>query len=689
VGEIYLRTPYRALGYYEEPELTRQAFVPNPFGDDPADLVFRTGDYGRLLWDGNLEYLGRRDDQVKIRGVRVELGEIENLLRSHAGVQDVAVVDRDDADGNKYLCAYLVLAGGVATGELREHLSAHLPELMVPSAFVAMAELPRTLNGKIDRKALPTLEQVQAGRQDQEESRARTPVEEILGGIWCEVLRIPQVGLAGNFFELGGHSLLATQIISRVRESLGVELPLRVLFEAPTLVALASRIERGSGVMPEEPAITPAPRDGDLPLSYPQQRMWLLEQLSAGSSAFNLPLGLRLRGPLSVAALERTFSEVIRRHEILRTTFPVRNGVPSQVIGPAASVSLPLVDLSGLEEGARECQALRIATENARRPFDLTSGPLVRTYLLRLGEAEHVVVCTMHHLVGDAWSFDVLTAELSRLYGSFGQGEPSPLPELPIQYVDYAVWQRQWLTGAVLESRLAYWNRQLAGAPSGLSLPRSRPPAAVQSFRGARLQMVLPRELTEGLRALSRREGTTLFMTMLGGFLALLHQYTGEKDLVVGSVIANRDRAEVEKLIGFLATTLVLRVDLSGSPSFRELLGRVREVCLGAYAHQLPPEKLREEQQGPGGQRLFDVWFQMESAQRERLDLAGLEWERFAGERGNVRFELSLVLEESGEDVRGEMEYDADVFASGTIAQMAEDYSSLLTEMTVDLEQGF
>jgi acyl carrier protein len=613
------------------------------------------------------------------------LGEIEPLLRSHAGVRDVAVVDREGPDGTRYLCAYLVLTAGVGTGELREHLSSQLPEFMMPSAFVEMAELPRTLNGKIDRKALPTLDQVQAGRREQEESRPRTPVEEIVSGIWCEVLRLPRTGLADNFFDLGGHSLLATQIISRVRESLGVELPLRVLFEAPTVSELSSRIERESGSGPrlESSPIPRASRDGDLPLSYSQQRMWLLEQLSAGSSAFNLPLGLRLRGRLNVAALERTFFEVVRRHEILRTSFPSRNGVPVQVVGPARELSLPLVDLSGLAEG--EAEAKRLATADARRPVDLAVGPLVRVALLRLGDLEHVVVCTMHHLVGDAWSFDVLTAELSRLYASFGRGEPSPLSELPIQYADYAVWQRQWLQGAELELRLSYWRRHLEGAPSGLSLPQSRPRSAVQSFRGARLPVSLSKELTARLRSLSRREGTTLFMTLLGGFLALLYQYTGQEDLVVGSVIANRDRAEMEKLIGFLANTLVLRVDLSGSPSFRELLGRVREVCLGAYTHQLPPEKLSEQL---GRQRLFDVWFQMESAQREHLELAGLEWERFAGERGNARFELSLILEETGDDVRGEIEYDADLFDEQTVVQMSEDYLTLLEEMTADPDQA-
>jgi amino acid adenylation domain-containing protein len=694
-GEIHIRTPYRSLGYYNAPELTHEAFVPNPFSKDPNDLVYRTGDYGRLLEDGNLEFLGRRDQQVKVRGVRVELGEIENLLRRHAEVKDVAVIDREDGSGNKYLCAYVVLGKGTGAGRLREYLAAQLPEFMVPSGFVEMKELPRTLNGKIDRKGLPALEE--ARREKKTEVGPRTPVEEIVAGIWSEVLRVGQVGVEENFFELGGHSLLATQIISRIRESLHVELPLRALFEAPRLSDLARRIEQAGKAeqwKSETVPRRPVNREEGLPLSYSQQRMWLLEQISAGSAAFNLPLGMKLRGWLNVNTLEQTFGEVIRRHEVLRTSFPARDGQPIQVIAAAAAFSLPLVDLGALEPQESESELKRIASEDAARPFDLAHGPLVRTALLRQTGQQWAVVCTMHHLVGDAWSFEVLTSELSRLYASFSGGEASPLPPLPIQYADYAVWQRQWLQGEVLESRLGYWRKQLEGAPERLKLPQSRRrQAAVQSFRGARQRVEISPELTEGLRALSRHEGATLYMTMLTAFVVLLYQYTGEEDVVVGSVIANRERGEVEKLIGFLANTLVLRVELRGSGSLRELLGRVREICLGAYANQLPPEKLQEEMRGgSGGARtasLFDVWFQMESVRREKLELGEVEMERLEAERGNARFELSLVLEEDQHQIRGEMEYDADLFDQKTIAQMLEDYLETLSDMATDPEQGF
>ena len=688
VGEIVLRTPFRSLGYYGDPEATRQVFVPNPLGKSADDLVYRTGDFGRVLADGKLEFLGRRDQQVKIRGVRIEMGEVETLLREHPAVRDAAVVDRDDAEGGKILCAFLVLAPGTDSAPIRDHLAAQLPEAMVPSLLVALDDLPRTLNGKVDRRALPTLQQLDQARRDRSLARARTPVEELLAGIWSSVLKLERVGVDESFFELGGHSLLATQVILRIRETLGVELPLRTLFEAPTISRLARCIE--TAAHGHDDAIEPirrAARSGMLPLSYPQQRMWLLEQLSAGSSAFNIPLGMRVRGALDLAALEMTFGEVIRRHEVLRTTFPARDGVPEQVIGPPVPLTLPRLDLGALPTEARERELHRIATRDTRRPFDLATGPLLRIHVARLAEDQHVVFCTLHHLVADAWSFDILLAETGRLYDAFHHRRPSPFEELAVQYVDYAIWQREQARGEDWEKRRAYWRRQLAGAPDHLALPHSRPRRAVPSFRGARHPTLIEPELAAALRDLGQREGTTLFMTVLAGFLVLLHQYTGERDLVVGSVIANRDRPEVAPLIGFLANTLVLRFDLAGAPDYRQLLTRVREVCLGAFTHQLPPEALQEGM--APGDRLFDVWFQMESAQRETLTLAGLTWERFETERSNTRFELSLVLEDDGDEIRGELEYDADLFDSAIVAQMAEDLSSVLAEMAREPEQVF
>ena len=687
VGEIYIRTPYAAIGYHGDPELTQAAFLPNPFTGDAEDRVYRTGDFARLLPSGDLEFLGRRDQQVKVRGVRVEMAEIENLLRSHAGVLDVAVVDVDDADGYKLLCAYLVVEPGTGTAEVREHLVERLPEAMVPSAFILMQELPRTLSGKVDRRALPTFEQLRDERGDGEPERERTAVEEIVAGIWCEVLRLPAVGLGESFFALGGHSLLATQILARIREALGAELPLRALFESPTVAQLAERVEeaRAAGARPAARPIEPVPRDGDLPLSFSQQRMWLLEELSAGSSAFNIPLIIRPLGELDPSVLAAALRELARRHEILRTTFPTRDGLPVQVIGSLADGPPPLVDLSPLGSAA-EAEAARLVSSDARRAFDLAADPPIRICLLRLAPRDHVIALTLHHLAGDAWAFNVLSRDLAALYGGLAAGRPAELPELPIQFADYAVWERRCLQGEVLERRLEYWRRQLAGAPTELALPQRRPRSAVPSFGDDRLALELAAELTSDLRGLSRREGVTLFMTLLAGFLCLLHHYSGQEDLVVGSVIDNRDRPEVEHLVGFLANTLVLRVDCSGAPTFRQLLARVREVCLDAYAHQLPPERLVEQLGGDrgAGSRLFDVWFQMESRQPTRTEIDGFEWGDLAIERGRPRFELSFVLIEGDDTVTGEVEYDAELFSTATVQQIAADYAALLAKAVAD-----
>ncbi len=680
-GEIYIRTPYRALGYYKDPELTGQVFLKNPFRDDPEDIVYRTGDYGRLLEDGNLEFLGRKDDQVKIRGVRVELGEIENVLRGHGGVRDVAVVDREDGGGNKFLCAYVVLSGEVQGGELREYSAERLPEAMVPSAFVEMQELPRTLNGKIDRKALPALEQARRRR----ESRPATPVEEIIAGVWGEVLQLQQVGGEENFFELGGHSLLATQVVSRVRASLGVQVPLRALFEAPTVAGMARYVEQNIDTAREQPLapIRKRDRSENLPLSYAQQRLWFLDQVSGNGTSYLMSVVVRLRGELNVAVLEQSVGEVVRRHEVLRTRLPAREGQPVQVVEEAGVWRLRLMDLSRLEQSEAEAEAGRIVEQQQKQPFDLERGPLLRTLLVRLGHGDHLLVCHMHHLLADGWSFGILTEEVSRLYASYREGRPSDLPELAIQYGDFVLWEREWLSGEVLESRLKYWRERLEGGQVHLQLPQQRLRPAVQSFRGMRQQVRLSAELAERVRGFSRREGTTLFMTMLSGFLALLYQYTGQEDLVVGSVIANRERAEVEKLIGFLANTLVLRVDVSGEPSFRQLLERVRETCLQAYAQQLPPEKL---QRGGDRQPLYEVWFQLESRRRQILNLPGLEWTRLGQEFSNdqrvaTRFELSLVLREGEDGITGEFEYDSDLFDHETITQMSLRFSALVEHM--------
>jgi amino acid adenylation domain-containing protein len=681
VGEIHIRTPYRSFGYYGEPELTKEVFIQNPFNDDSSDILYKTGDYGRLLKSGDLEFLGRRDQQVKVRGVRVELGEIENLLRGHEGVADAAVMDRDDAEGNKFLVAYVTMNNGTGSEQVRQYLAERLPQTMLPSAVVQLDELPRTLNGKIDRKALPELDAVQRVEEG-DEIVPRNPVEEIVAGIWCEVLKLPSVGRASNFFNLGGHSLLVTQMLARVQEYLKVELPIRSLFEAPTVELFAQQIQEQitAGKQSELPEISRVPRQGELPLSFAQQRMWFFEQLSSGTSAFNIALGVRLKGELNVVALEQTLGEIMRRHEGLRTIFPACDDQPVQIIQPPAEFNLPLVDLSQLTEDERELQAVRLAQEETLRTFDLARGPLVRPTLLRMGDNHHIVICTMHHIIGDGQSFEVVIAEMSQIYSALIQGQPSPLADLSVQYVDFAAWQRQWLQGEVLDKRLAYWRKQLQDAPQRLSLPQRWTRPKVQKFKSAKHFIEVSPEQTESLRELSRREGMTLFMTMLSGFVVLLNLYTADEDIVIGSTYANREHLQAEKLIGILFNTLILRLNLTGLVTFRDVMRRVREVCLDAYTYQLPPELLKQNER----ERPFDVWFQLEKERNEKFDMRGLEVTPYLEGKEAPRFELSMGLAEREKEIAGALEYDEDIFPAKTTARMLEDYLRLLALMATD-----
>jgi amino acid adenylation domain-containing protein len=573
-GELYVGGAGVARGYLGRPELTAERFVPDSFGAEPGARLYRTGDLGRWLADGTIEFLGRVDTQVKVRGYRIEPGEIEARLLEREGVSEAVVVAHEDEAGNRRLVAYVV--GDVEAGVLREHLRRELPDYMVPSAFVFLAALPLTPNGKLDRKALPAPDFAPA---EERYVVPRTPAEEVLAEIWANTLRLERVGVTESFFELGGHSLLATRVVSRVREVFGVELPLRALFEGPTVAELAGRVEemRRAG-LPVLPPVVPVERTGALPLSFAQERLWFLDRLEPGSTTYNIPAAWRLGGALDEAALERALGEVVRRHEALRTVFAEADGSPVQVIAPFGGFALPVEDLSGLSEADREAAVRLRAREEARRAFDLSAGPLFRAALLRLGKEDHVLLLSMHHIVSDGWSMGVLFRELSTLYAAYREGGESPLPELPVQYADYAVWQREQLEGDVLERQLSYWRERLTGAPELLELPTDHPRPAVQTFRGASVPVKLSLELLERLQRLGRSEGATLYMTLLGAFQVLLSKYSGSEDVVVGSPIAGRTRGEVEALIGFFVNTLVLRTDLSGDPSFREVLGRVREA---------------------------------------------------------------------------------------------------------------
>ncbi|MET0399016.1 MAG: amino acid adenylation domain-containing protein, partial [Longimicrobiaceae bacterium] len=682
-GELWIGGAGVARGYLGRPALTAAAFVPDGFGGAPRSggRLYRSGDRVRWTAEGELEFLGRIDTQVKVRGFRVEPGEIEAALRRHPGVRECAVVAREEG-GDRQLVAYL--AGDVEVDALRERLRAGLPAHMVPAAFVVLEKLPLTPSGKLDRRALPAPDFALAeGRY----VAPRTPTEKVLAEIWAEALRLERVGVTASFLELGGHSLLATRVVSRVRQVFGVEVPLRAFFKGPTVAELAARVEeiRRAGA-PALPPVVPAGRTGPLPLSFAQERLWLVDQMEPGSAVYNIPMAWRLGGALDGAALERALGEIVRRHEALRTVFAEVDGLPVQVIAPCGAFAMPVETPSDPGEAALG-QRVR---EEAARPFDLAAGPLFRAALLRLGAGDHVLLLSMHHIVSDGWSMGVFFRELAALYEAYREGRESPLPELPVQYADYAVWQREQLAGETLERQLAYWRERLAGAPELLELPVDRPRPAVQTYRGATVPMEFSRELLERLRALERTEGATLFMVLLSAFQVLLSRYSGSEDVVVGSPIAGRTRREVEGLIGFFVNTLVLRTDLSGDPSFRELLGRVREATLGAYEHQdMPFERLVGElspERSLSHSPLFQVSFTLGDSQDAGGGLAGLSVREVGGELGIAKFDLSLGLAATARGLRGELNYSTDLFEPDTIRRMVRHLERVLEQVAWDAD---
>jgi len=711
-GDLYIGGDCLCSGYARRPDLTAPSFLPDPFAGQAGARLYRTGDRVRHFADGNLEFLGRLDQQVKVRGYRIELGEIEVALARCPGVREVVVLARPAREGavdDLRLVAYVVPAalatpaGGASTAptvqDLREQLRRALPEYMVPAAFVFLDNLPVTANGKLDRKALPD-----PRREDGAEggdARAvlppRTPLEERLASLWSEVLGIDPVGGIGgiggigvedNFFELGGHSLLATQLVARVRQALGVEVPLRTLFQRPTLADLAIAIAemqgaaRAADTVPASP-IFPIPREGELPLSYSQLRQWFLVQLDPGSTAYDVPLTLRLAGILEYEPLARSIDEIVRRHESLRSTFTVVGGRPSVVIAPRLTLPLALIDLSGLPAAERGAEGRRLVQAQGKQVFDLARGPLLHVSLARLSPDEHLLLLTVHHIVFDGWSLGVFIRELAALYPAFCDGRPSPLPELEIQYVDYAAWQRQWLAGEDGRRQLEYWRGRLAGAAKMLHLPTDRPRPAVQTYGGAFEPLRLSATLTEQVQSLGRAEGATLFMTLLTGLYALLQRYTRQDDINVGTFVANRRWQAVEPLVGFFINTLVLRTGLNGGPSFHDLLARVRETTLGAYEHQdVPFEMLLEElaaERDLSRTPLFQVMFGVQNFAAPAIQLPGLviaPVDLYEAERAN--FDLALWVGTEGAAIRVEVHYNTDLFEGATIRRLLGHLTSLL-----------
>ena len=698
-GELYLGGAGLARGYFGRPELTAERFVPDP---DPGpehagERLYRTGDLVRCREDGELDFLGRIDHQVKVRGFRIELGEIEAALAAvwagaeGSGVAEVAVLVREDRPGDPRLVAYLA-AGDPAPSPaaLRTALRARLPEYMVPGAFVVLPRLPLSPNGKVDRRALSRLAPQASEGPEVASAAPRTPAEEMMAGIWADVLGREQVGVDDSFFALGGHSLLATRLVSRIRETFGVELALKAVFEAPTVAGLAGLAERAlaAGLGTTAPPLVPLPkssRTGPLPLSFAQERLWFLDQLEPGSAAYNMPVALRLDGVLDLPALAASLDAIVRRHEALRTTFRAGAEGPEQGIAPEPELPLPVpvVDLDALPTALGEETARRLLATEAAHPFDLARGPLLRALLLRLAPASHRLIVNLHHIVSDGWSLGVLVRELGEGYGARAAGRAPLLPELPVQYADYAVWQRGWLADDELARQLAWWRERLAGAPEAIELPADRPRPPVQGLRGSSLPLALPPALGDGVSGLGRSAGATVFMVLLAAFQALLSRLSGQARVVVGSPVANRTHREVEGLIGFFVNTLPLPADLASDPPVAALLAQVRETTLGAYAHQdVPFEKLVAElapERSLAHSPLFQVMLILQNAPLPKLALPGLAAEPLSFASGMEKFDLTLTLAEAAEGgLAGALSYSTDRFERATGERFLGWFSALL-----------
>ncbi|HJT27420.1 MAG TPA: amino acid adenylation domain-containing protein, partial [Pyrinomonadaceae bacterium] len=687
IGELYIGGAGVARGYLQRPGLTAERFVPDPFSGVAGARLYRTGDLARYRSDSELEFLGRADNQLKLRGYRIELGEIEATLEAEPQVKQAAVVVHESQYGPQ-LVAYVTGESNrnPDTRQLRVHLKLRLPEYMVPAAFVVLEEMPLNPNGKIDRRTLRTLKPELSQSANAE---PLTATEEWIASLWTNVLNVEPVGPEDNFFDLGGHSLLATRLLARVRETSGVELNLRQLFEEPTVRQMAQQIEselRVGTAVPES-AIERLPRKGGEPtrLSFAQQRLWFLEQLEQAGPAYNMAFAWRLKGTLNLEVLEAALTEITRRHEVFRSTFKLVNERPAQITQAAERFRVTTIDLQESDDATARAQ------QEAERPFDLQRGPLLRATVLRLAN-DAVLLVAMHHICFDGWSIGVLSKELSTLYSAYLNNEAPDLPELQIQYADFAQWQRDWFKGPVLSEQVSYWKERLSGAPEFLELPTDRPRPRTESFNGAWYCSSLPQELVRRVHDFSRRESASLFMTLLATFQMLLSRYTHQDDIVIGTPIANRTRTETEDLIGFFVNTLLVRTDLSGGPTFRELLKQVRDRALEAYAHQdLPFEKLVEELQPSRSLSytpLFQVLFVLQNVPLPQLKLPGLEAEEFEFERKTSKFDLSLYVVEKSGTLNCYFEYNTDLFDAATIERMAVHFRTLLRAIIADPDRS-
>lgn len=680
-GEVYIGGVNLAKGYQNRPELTAEKFIIHDNLIPQQQIrLYKTGDLARYRTDGNLDFLGRIDHQVKIRGFRIELSEIEVVLAQHQAVQQAVVMVWEVHPSDKRLVAYMIpnRKAAATPTELQQFLKKQLPDYMVPATFVWLEKWPLTPSGKIDRKALPTPDPFERTIEG-ERIAPRTPIEKRMTTIWIEVLDLEQIGITDNFFELGGHSLLMLQVISRVQETFQVALSLSTLFEYPTIAELAQHIEQCSGNEPIS-VIQPSHRQQTLPLSHFQEQLWFLAQLNPNVPFYNESATVHINNTLDVAALVLSLNEIVKRHEILRTHFASVSGQPVQKIMPPPTLKLPLVDMSALPFEQRDMKVQQLATQDAKQFFDLSQDSLWRATLVRLETAQYQLFLTLHHLIIDGISLAIFLKELAALYKAFSSNKPSPLPELPIQYADFAHWQRQQLSAEMVDSQLSYWKTILGNNLPVLQLPTFQKRPVTPTFRGAKQYLTLSKNLTEALKTLSQQEGVTLFMSLLAAFKTLLYRYTGQDDIVVGTVAAVRNQPELEHLIGYFLNTLVLRTNLSGTPTFQQLLVRVREVTLGAMTHDdLPFVTLVESlniERNLGYNPLFQVAFTLDPSMPE-TDL-GWTLTQSDIDNGTAKFDLYLGLEEKPEGISGRIEYSTDLFDAPTISRLIGHFQTLL-----------
>jgi amino acid adenylation domain-containing protein len=732
-GELFIGGDGLALGYLNRPELTARSFVPNPFTENAGATLYKTGDLVRWRADGRLEFVGRTDHQVKIRGFRIELGEIENVLLQHAHVADAVAIVREDVPGDKRIAAYAVAkseAGDISGRDLLEFLQGRLPKYMMPYAVTVLDHMPLTSNGKVDRKALPQPEIIS---QTVEQVAPRDALEVVLAQVFASLLGLDRVGIHDDFFACGGHSLLATQVTAQLRQMLRMEVPLRLLFEHPSVAGLASAltadpaqkqnvekiasvllrmmqmseeevaaaVQHGGhadrvalfdellneeGVDAEAGRIARRDSAGPAALSFAQQRLWFLSQLGSNDASYNMPMLVRLSGTLDDSALEESFNRLIARHETLRTTIRLVDGEPVQEIATEARI-----DLQRYEALGAEVEVQRTVIEEAGRPFDLSQGPLLRVILLatggkgETGEDEHLLLINLHHIIADGWSLNLLLEDLAAIYDALVAGQAPALSPLPIQYADYALWQRDLLQGETLQQELDYWTSRLADAPTVLELPTDRPRPPVQSYAGANVTSWLDADLSRRLQELAREEQATLFMLLLGAYKVLLSRYTGQEDILVGTPIAGREDSDTERLIGLFVNTLVMRTNLQGNPSFRDVIARVKEGALEAYSHQsVPFEKVVEAlnvRRDTSYHPIFQLWFGYQAAPLSKPEAGGLRFESDVVPNATSKFDLSLDILSTEQGLQLSIQYSTELFEQATIVRLLSHFERLLAEI--------